>query len=186
MSIDKGALRVEIRSRLQALSDGERTQRSQHIVHSAQRFLQQKKVSSVCVYNSFGSEVQTGELVRWLKDNGIEVYMPRISGNTMETVRINDDTIFVRNFYGIDEPLGKDEYDADPDVIVMPLLAFDDRFNRLGRGKGYYDAYLKKHSGYRLALAYECQRADHIPCDEFDEILDAVITETGIAERNKG
>ena len=183
MSIDKGGLRAEIRLRLRAMSEEARTEKSARICERAQGFLQGRGVDSVCIYNSFGSEAQTGALARWLRDKGVDVYMPRICGEDMETVRIKDDTIFLRNAYGIDEPVGEDEPERDFDVIIMPLLAFDDRFNRLGRGKGYYDAYLKKHGGYRLALAYECQRVDSIPCDEYDETLDAVITESRMAER---
>ena len=68
-----------------------------------------------------------------------------------------------------------------PDLIVMPLAAFDEQRNRIGMGGGYYDRYLAAHPGcYTIALAYECQKTDRIKADENDIRPDMIITEEKI------
>jgi len=71
---------------------------------------------------------------------------------------------------------------AEPDVIIMPLLGFDDRGTRLGYGGGYYDRTLAKLSKKPrlVGLAFSAQKLDHIPRDGHDIPLDAVVTEAGV------
>ena len=67
------------------------------------------------------------------------------------------------------------------DLIIMPGLGFTPEGHRLGRGKGYYDSYLKKcavlPSGqpYTIALAFREQMCDHIPVSEHDMTVDEVL-----------
>jgi 5-formyltetrahydrofolate cyclo-ligase len=72
----------------------------------------------------------------------------------------------------------------EPDVLLVPLLAFDARLYRLGYGGGYYDRTLAKFRGERQVIAagfaFAGQRVHAVPVDEFDQRLDAVITEDGI------
>jgi len=65
--------------------------------------------------------------------------------NTMKSVVVNDDTIFAPNVYGIDEPVdGLDMFPEEIDMVIAPLLAFDEKGHRIGYGKGYYDRFFKK------------------------------------------
>ena len=64
--------------------------------------------------------------------------------NAIHCSVVNDDTIFAANKYGIDEPVdGLEILPAEIDLIIVPLLAFDIKGNRVGYGKGYYDRFLK-------------------------------------------
>ena len=68
-------------------------------------------------------------------------------------------------------------------VMLVPLVAFDDTGTRLGRGGGYYDAYLAGLGSARpllIGYAHECQKADAIPRAPWDVPLDAVVTERGV------
>lgn len=68
-----------------------------------------------------------------------------------------------------------------PDLIVMPLVAFDAQRNRIGMGGGYYDRYLTAHpKAYTIAIGYECQKTETIPADPFDIRPDLIITEENI------
>ncbi len=68
-----------------------------------------------------------------------------------------------------------------PNVILVPLLAFDDRGFRLGYGGGYYDRTIAalRQSGELLAvgIAYDAQQVERVPEEEFDQRLDWVVTE---------
>ncbi len=91
------------------------------------------------------------------------------------------DILFV-NRYGILEP-----YKSKiiiPDIILVPLVAFDKNKNRLGYGKGYYDRYLKKHSKLRkkiitVGVAFSFQKHHNLPVNKKDFKLDYIITENG-------
>ena len=59
-------------------------------------------------------------------------------------ILVNDDTLFETNAFGVDEPVGGIDLDPlDIDLVIVPLLCFDERGYRVGYGKGYYDYFLK-------------------------------------------
>lgn len=82
--------------------------------------------------------------------------------------------------YGIEEP----EMSAPrvaPDIIFVPLLAYDGACHRLGYGGGYYDRTLAAYPGTRsFGLAFAAQVVDHIPREDHDIPLQAVVTESGV------
>ena len=72
-----------------------------------------------------------------------------------------------------------------PDLIMVPLVAFDNRLNRIGYGKGYYDRILGKINKINkktifLGIAYSFQRCTSIPVNKYDFKLDYIFTERGI------
>ena len=72
----------------------------------------------------------------------------------------------------------------EPDVLIVPLLAFDARGYRLGYGGGYYDRTLQglraRQATVAIGFAFAAQQVNKVPIDAFDQRLDAVITETGL------
>ena len=83
------------------------------------------------------------------------------------------------NKYGIPEPSLKSlKY---PDIILVPLLAFDERLYRLGYGGGYYDRYIekayKKKPFIKVGLALSVQKIDNVPTTKYDKKLDYIVTE---------
>lgn len=78
--------------------------------------------------------------------------------------------------FGVIEPLELAEV-ANPEIILVPLVAFDKNLNRIGYGKGFYDKYLSNFKGLKLGLAFELQLAKSIPTEPFDIKLDYIITE---------
>jgi 5-formyltetrahydrofolate cyclo-ligase len=70
-----------------------------------------------------------------------------------------------------------------PDILLVPLLAFDDHGYRLGYGGGYYDRTLAAIRRARaIGIAYAGQRMDFLPHDAHDYPLNAILTETGLTE----
>lgn len=72
----------------------------------------------------------------------------------------------------------------EPEVVIVPMLAFDARGYRLGYGGGFYDRTLEllRARGPVLAVgfAFSAQEMDAVPIDQFDQRLDAVVTEKGV------
>ena len=70
-----------------------------------------------------------------------------------------------------------------PEVLIVPLLAFDARGFRLGYGGGFYDRTLAGLPGaVRVGFAFAAQQVDEVPIDPFDQRLDVVVTEQGVRE----
>ena len=68
-----------------------------------------------------------------------------------------------------------------PNILFVPLVAFDDKLYRIGYGGGYYDRYLAKLEKKKLfksiGFAFSFQKVNEIPTNNFDKKLDLVITE---------
>ena len=72
-----------------------------------------------------------------------------------------------------------------PDLIMVPLLAFDKQLNRIGYGRGYYDRSLRKITKNKknticLGIAYSFQKCSAVPVNKYDFKLDYIFTERGI------
>ena len=77
----------------------------------------------------------------------------------------------------------KKEKKVKPNILLIPLVAFDKKLNRLGYGGGYYDRLLKKMENINLikiGLALSCQKVNEIPASKFDKKLDYIVTERNL------
>ena len=85
------------------------------------------------------------------------------------------------NKYGIPEP--KKEKKVIPNILLIPLVAFDKELNRLGYGGGYYDRLIKKMEDIniiKIGLALSCQEVNKLPTNRFDKKLDYIVTERNL------
>ena len=82
------------------------------------------------------------------------------------------------NKYGIPEP--ETQNIVYPDVLLVPLVAFDKNLNRLGYGGGYYDRLIakisKKKKIIKIGLALSIQEVDEISINKYDQRLDYIVT----------
>ena len=77
-----------------------------------------------------------------------------------------------------------------PEIMIVPLLAFDKNLNRLGYGKGYYDTTINKirNKGklfLTVGLGYDNQEFDKIPIEKHDQRMDVIMTEKKIIYKNE-
>jgi len=88
------------------------------------------------------------------------------------------------NKYGIPEPETKNI--VYPDILLVPLVAFDKNLNRLGYGGGYYDRliekFLKKKKIIKIGLALSVQKIDKVPINVYDQKLDYIVTNKNIVK----
>ncbi len=91
-------------------------------------------------------EIDTLPLITILQGKDKNVVVPKVSGeHTMENYLLTDNTVLIKNKWHIPEPTdGLQVPEEKIDVVFLPLLAFDKLGNRVGYGKGYYDAFLGK------------------------------------------
>ena len=111
--------------------------------------------------------------------------VPRRSGNRMSFFVHRPEAPLTRNRFGIEEPpLGAPWINTRAlDLVLAPLVAFDDQGNRLGMGGGFYDRHFgnlpKCLRPLLVGVAHEVQRADALPAAPWDVPLDGILTETG-------
>ena len=86
------------------------------------------------------------------------------------------------NKFGIPEPLETEI--IYPDILLVPLVAYDSSLSRLGYGGGYYDRYIEKIEKIKkvtkIGLAFSFQKISSIPIDQYDKRLDFIVTEKEI------
>ena len=131
---------------------------------------------------SVGGEIDVRPLLRELHARGHTIALPVTPkrGEPLSFRRWQPGDALARGPMGTSQP--RPEADPiTPDWLLMPLLAFDARGNRLGYGGGYYDRTLAAlPTAYRLGCAYACQRLDEVPAGPEDVPLHAVATEEGV------
>ena len=143
----------------------------------------------VAGYHVHRDEADPALLLRALAAAGAHIAFPRVIAKdaALEFHLVPDGEILHPGAYGIHEPLAHWPR-AIPDILLVPLLAYDDHGYRLGYGGGYYDRTLADLSGAALpqaraiGIAYAGQRMDFLPHDAHDYPLHAVLTETGLTE----
>ena len=115
-----------------------------------------------------------------LEIKGLQLSLPVIKkNNEMDFYRWSKDELLKLNDYGIPEP--EKNKKVFPDILLVPLVAFDSRLYRIGYGGGYYDRYIEKYSIkknlLKVGIAHSCQKINRIPTNNYDKKLDLIITE---------
>ncbi|MBT5483888.1 MAG: 5-formyltetrahydrofolate cyclo-ligase [Gammaproteobacteria bacterium] len=141
---------------------------------------------SIALYMAADGEIDTGFLLQTLLDQGKNCYLPVLVEETTTLIfrQFLPDKPMLRNFYGLLEPEATAPAIAPEDLscVFMPLVAFDDKGNRLGMGKGYYDrtfAFVNDKSAKGpelIGLAHECQRVENLEAADWDVPLGGIIT----------
>ena len=108
--------------------------------------------------------------------------LPRLEGDHLSFYSWTLNTPLTPNQWGIPEPPSA-AVSLLPDILLVPLLACDERGTRLGQGKGFYDRFLKALRAQKpciaLGVAFDCQVTTVLPTDPWDEPLDFLETPSG-------
>jgi 5-formyltetrahydrofolate cyclo-ligase len=173
----KSDLRIAAREKRRALA---RPDFAQAIARHAEA-LAIPKGAVVAGYHALPEEADPALLLERLVERGCHLAYPRVAakGQPLEFHRVPDGEVLAPGTFGIHEPL--DSWPrARPDILLVPLLAFDGRGHRLGYGGGFYDRTLALLNVPAIGIAYAGQEAASLPRDEHDRTLDMVLTEQGI------
>lgn len=148
-----------------------------------------KKTGNIFTFVSYGTEIGTIELINKSLSDGKIVAVPYMTGKPHEMVFIKISSIeeLMSNKMGILEPEYNTEniIKSDKDtVIIVPGLAFDKDFYRIGYGGGYYDKYIDENE-YMLTVGvcFEEQIADLVPREKTDRAVDIIVTDKGIRRK---
>jgi 5-formyltetrahydrofolate cyclo-ligase len=145
------------------------------------KILKKEKINKKTIggYYPVNFEVDDLELLKKLKKNKFNISLPIIKKNfQMDFCEWSFSDPLKINKYGIPEPTTKNI--VYPDVLLVPLVAFDKNLNRLGYGGGYYDRLIaklsKKKKIMKIGLALTVQKIDKVPINKYDQKLDYIVT----------
>ena len=130
-------------------------------------------------YYPYNYEVDAIKILKKFEEENYKISLPKISKNfQMDFFRWSTKDPLEINKYGIPEPTSdKVTY---PNILLVPLVAFDKQLNRIGYGAGFYDRYIRRIKKNKkiitVGLAYSYQEVREIPIDRYDIKLDFVVT----------
>ena len=141
----------------------------------------------VAGYSPINSEIDPFPLMRALEKMGAELALPVIVKRDHPLIfrSWSPDEGLVRGSYGIFQP-SSDAPDVDPDIVLVPLAAFDKAGHRIGYGRGYYDRTLHELRAMKkitvIGIGFAVQEIEIVPALPHDEQLDCVLTERGLID----
>jgi len=146
------------------------------------KFLDKQKVKNKIIggYYPYNYEIDVLDTLKILEQNNYLISLPKISKiNKMNFYEWSFEDPLSINIYGIPEPISKKK--VSPGILLIPLVAYDNKLNRLGYGGGFYDRYLTNISNdnriIKIGLGFSFQKVDNVPTNQFDKKLDFIITE---------
>lgn len=180
----KKALREEALARRDGLDPQWRIEASLRMAEAADRL----GVEPGMVVSGFWpmrSEVDVRPLMFALRERGARLCLPAIlDKKTIVFRELVRDGKMVDMGFGTFGP-GPDATELDPNLMLIPLAAFDDRGHRIGYGAGYYDRAIdrlqaKGHAPRLVAIAFDCQEVERVPDQDHDVQLPEILTESGL------
>lgn len=171
----KESIRKEMIAKRDSIAPEQRAAASEKIssmLAARPAFLQSKVIA---FYLSKGSEVDLRTAIEIALAQGKTVLVP-VTNDHIEMVVFKGFENLRQGRFGILEPNEKIA-GPEPDVVVVPGVAFGLCMHRIGYGKGYYDRYLKGRKAYRIGVCYDAQLIERLPAHPFDEQMDEIITE---------
>lgn len=177
----KNEFRAAALARRDALSAEQRGDAAKAIA-SASLPVELSRETVVAGYSPINSEIDPFPLMRALADKGAALALPVIIQRNHALIfrDWSSDEGLVRGQYGIFQP-SSDAADVDPDIVLVPLAAFDRAGHRIGYGRGYYDRTLQNLRAMKritvIGVAFAVQEIEVVPALPHDEQLDCVLTE---------
>ncbi len=175
--MNKQELRRTIRERKRAMTEEEIVERSNALAEKFYNSPAYQAASTIYGYLPYNQEVRTVPMLQRALDDGKRVAVPKVYGDEMRFIYLEDLTQVSKGYAGIPEPIADAPVAEDQRALVlMPGLAFDPQGHRIGYGGGFYDKFLAKEPHHpTLALCYEFQMQVHLDTEEFDIPVDTVL-----------
>lgn len=151
------------------------------------------KARRIAAYQAVDGECDPQMIIAHANRLGREIYLPVLVATRRPKLlfaRYTEDTPMLKNRFGILEPQAPREQlrtAREMDIIITPLVAFDEQLNRVGMGGGFYDSTLSFHRIRQhwkhprlIAIAYECQKIAITNNNRWDVPMDMIITEQAL------
>ncbi|XKE45576.1 5-formyltetrahydrofolate cyclo-ligase [Halomonas organivorans] len=186
------ALRRELRRCRRHLSAQQQRDAALRLCRHLRQLPEVRRAHRVALYLPNDGEIDPRPLMPWLHQRQARLYLPvlrPLSHNALWFVHYHPGTPMVTNRFGIPEPCTRHGAHRARrrapwalDLILLPLVGFDDHGQRIGMGGGFYDRTLAftRRAGPRprlVGLAHDCQRVERLPVAPWDVPLDAIVSD---------
>ena len=187
---EKSQIRRAGREARLSLSDEQRENLSLSIAERVAAASEWRRATRIASYIPMSDEVDTWPITERAWRMGKRIFVPVIKKKSvMRFIELTAGSRLARNRFGLLEPDDGAELRPDEfDIVLTPLVAFDDRGNRIGMGGGFYDrafAFMNNRLRYRrpkmFGLAFACQQTPRVPASPWDIPVFQVYTEDGPA-----
>jgi 5-formyltetrahydrofolate cyclo-ligase len=178
----KAGLRAAALARRDGLPTAEREPASAAIAKRAIALIEAAGPKTLAAYMPIRSEVDPLPIIAWAFRNGIAVALPAVvDPTTIVFRRYREPDILDAGRFGTLHPSASAEI-LRPDLVILPMTAFDRRGRRLGHGRGFYDRAMARLAvgGLRpllVGVAFAVQEVEAIPAEGHDIHMDRVVTE---------
>ena len=175
--MDKKTLRKMIREKKRAMTEAQIQEASARLAQQLYQSPLYRQATTIYGYLPYNQEVRTIPMLEQALAEGKRVAVPKVYGDEMRFLYIDDLSRVEKGYAGIPEPIDDEPVAVDPTALVlMPGLAFDRMGRRIGYGGGFYDKFLSAEPDHpTLALCYGFQMLDELPTEEFDIPVDCVL-----------
>lgn len=175
--LDKKALRTQIRQLKRGMTQEDIARRSQKLLEKFCATEEYRKAETIYGYLPYNQEVRTTPILAKALADGKRVAVPKVYGEEMRFIYMEDLNAVASGFSGIPEPVADTPVAADETALVlMPGLAFDPQGHRMGYGGGFYDKFLSREPNHpTVALCYDFQMFDFLETEAHDIPVDLVI-----------
>ncbi len=185
----KEVIRNEALARRDALPAAERKTAAETI--AARKFpIEVPRGAIVSGFMPMKSEINPLPLLKRLAAEGAMLALPVVAGRGRPLIMRAWEfgAPLDSGVWGISQPKA-DAPETDPDILIVPLAAFDRSGHRIGYGAGYYDMTINRLRGFKpvtaIGIAFAAQEIPHVPATERDAQLDLVLTEREIIDCRK-
>lgn len=175
--MDKSALRKEIREKKRAMTPAQIEEASRNLTQQFFATSYYREAKTLYGYLPYNQEVRTEPILLQALKDGKKVAVPKVYGDTMRFLYIEDFSKIEKGYAGIPEPIADEPVAQDEMALVlMPGLAFDKEGHRIGYGGGFYDKFLWEEPNHpTVALCYAFQMLPSLETEEFDVPVDLVL-----------
>lgn len=175
--MDKASLRIKHLNLRKTLS-AEDHQRFSALIFK-QLLQDLKTYDHIGIYVSMAHEVDTRKIIEWCFAHHKNIYVPKILKEGMIFVRIHNISECALNRMGILEPIAN-EASEGIELMIIPVLAFNERRHRLGYGKAYYDRYLSACDCVKVGICYDFNIEPDLIETNTDVELDKILTDKSV------
>lgn len=175
--MNKQELRQAIRARKRAMTEEDILRRSEILAEKFARSNAYRAAKTIYGYLPYNQEVRTVPMLRRALEEGKRVAVPKVYGDDMKFIYLDDLSQVAKGYAGIPEPVADGPVAQDETALVlMPGLAFDRAGHRIGYGGGFYDKFLSREPNHpTVALCYDFQVLPELETEEFDIPVDTVL-----------
>ncbi len=188
--LSRPALRRKLRQARRQLSSSQQRRAAKLLYRQLAQHPIFRRSRHIALYLPNDGEIDPRSLLREAQRRGKATYLPVLNAwprTRMVFQRIKPNDRLQSNRFGIAEPApnpARQRRIWALDLVMMPLVGFDERGGRLGMGGGFYDRSLayrsRRKNGHKptlLGLAHECQKVDNVPLASWDVSLQATVTD---------